>query len=55
MGNHKGVSRGEIDNDWACEAIPVREGHNRVELFAVNGTGRKGNCSYATSMPGNFA
>lgn len=47
--------RGEIDSDWACEAIPLREGRNRVELFAVNGTGQKRNSSYATSIPGNFA
>ena len=41
------VLSGEIDNDWDCERVEVREGRNRVELFAVNGTGRKGNCSYA--------
>ena len=52
--NGGNVFSGEIDNDWACEVVPVREGKNRVELFASNGTGRKGNCSYADVNTGEI-
>ena len=45
------VFSGEIDNDWDCGDVPVREGNNRTELFAVNGSGHKGNCSYADVNP----
>ncbi len=31
-----------------------REGNNRVEFFASNGTGRKGNCSYADANTGEI-
>ena len=48
------VFSGEIDNDWVCDDVPVREGDNRVELFAINGTGRKGNCSYADANTGEI-
>ena len=48
------VFSGEIDNDWVCDDVPVREGGNRVELFAVNGTGHKGNCSYADVNTGEI-
>ncbi len=52
--NGQRVHSGEIDNDWDCEDVPVHEGRNRVELFAVNGTGRKGNCSYADVNTGEI-
>lgn len=52
--NGGNVFSGEIDNDWACDVVPVREGKNRVELFASNGTGRKGNCSYADVNTGEI-
>lgn len=45
---------GEIDNDWDCETADVSEGENVVELYAVNGTGRKGNCSYADVNTGEI-
>lgn len=48
------VFSGEIDNDWVCDDIPVHEGNNRIELFAVNGSGRKGNCSYADVNTGEI-
>ena len=48
------VLSGEIDNDWDCKDVRVSEGRNRVELYAVNGTGRKGNCSYADINTGEL-
>ena len=48
------VFSGEIDNDWDCDDVPVHRGRNRVELFAVNGSGRKGNCSYADENTGEL-
>lgn len=48
------IFSGEIDNDWICEIVDVREGNNRVKLYAVNGTGRKGNCSYADANTGEI-
>lgn len=48
------VFSGEIDNDWACDTVNVSEGDNLVELYAVNGSGRKGNCSYADVNTGEI-
>ena len=48
------VLSGEIDNDWDCEDVRVSEGRNRVELYAVNGSGNKGNCSYADVNTGEL-
>ena len=49
------VFSGEIDNDWSCSAIDVRAGQRySVELQAINGTGRKGNCSYADVNTGEI-
>ena len=52
--NGSRIFSGEIDNDWICDAVDVNEGDNRVELYAVNGTGRKGNCSYADANTGEI-
>lgn len=52
--NGGSVFSGEIDNQWACEVVPVNEGRNRIKLYAVNGTGRKGNCSYANVNTGEI-
>lgn len=52
--NGGSVFSGEIDNRWACEVVPVNEGRNRIKLYAVNGTGRKGNCSYANVNTGEI-
>ena len=48
------VLSGEIDNDWDCKDVRVSEGRNRVELYAVNGSGNKGNCSYANVNTGEL-
>ena len=49
------VFSGEIDNDWSCNVIDVRAGQRySVELQAINGTGRKGNCSYADANTGEI-
>ena len=48
------VLRGEIVNEWACRAVPVTEGRNSIELYAINGTGRKGDCSYADANTGEI-
>ena len=46
---------GEIDNDWKCENFQVISGERyKIELFAINGTGRKGNCSYADVNTGEI-
>ncbi len=48
------VFSGEIDNGWVCDRVDVSAGRNRVELYAVNGSGRKGNCSYADVNTGEL-
>lgn len=48
------IFSGEIDNDWDCDTVDVSEGDNLVELYAINGTGRKGNCSYADVNTGEI-
>ncbi len=49
------IYSGEIDNDWDCEDINVQAGSDYViELFAINGTGRKGNCSCADINTGEI-
>ena len=40
----------EIVNEWSCRAVSLGEGRHDIELYAVNGTGYKGDCSY---MDGN--
>lgn len=52
--NGGNVFSGEIVNDWACSDVAVTEGRNAVELYAVNGSGRKGNCSYADANTGEI-
>ena len=45
----------EITNEWICEALDVRAGRSyEVELTALNGTGHKGNCSYADVNTGEI-
>ena len=47
------IFSGEIVNDWACHTLEVRAGESyAVELTALNGTGYKGNCSYADRQHG---
>ena len=50
------VFSGEIVNDWSCNLISVRSGQRySVELQAINGTGRKGNCSYRDANTGEIS
>ena len=38
---------GEIYNDWDCESFTAQAGREyAIKLYAINGTGRTGNCSY---------
>ena len=36
----------EIGNQWSCQEVALRKGRHETELHALNGTSRKGNCSY---------
>ena len=49
------IFSGEIDNDWVCKTLKVRGGESyAVELTALNGTGYKGDCSYADGNTGEI-
>ena len=52
--NHSQVFSGEIDNGWDCKDVRVTSGKNRVELYAINGTGNKGACSHADINTGEI-
>ncbi|SMN12535.1 hypothetical protein SPBRAN_1494 [uncultured Candidatus Thioglobus sp.] len=42
--NSSAVFRGEIENSWDCNTVDVNKGRNSIKLYAINGTGHKGNC-----------
>lgn len=45
----------EIFNAWSCRALTLREGRHNIELFAVNGTGFKGeDCSHEDANTGEI-
>jgi len=45
----------EIVNAWSCRTLTLREGRHDIELFAVNGTGYKGeNCNHADANTGEI-
>ena len=45
----------EIVNAWMCRTVPLGEGRHDIELFAVNGTGFKGeDCSHADANTGEI-
>ena len=52
--NGSQVFSGEIDNGWDCQDVRVTSGKNRVELYAINGTGNKGACSHADINTGEI-
>jgi len=52
--NGKGVFNGELYNRWDCRDVRVRSGRNSITLYAVNGTGYKGNCSHADTNTGQI-
>ena len=46
---------GEIVNAWMCRTVPLRDGRHDIELFAINGTGFKGeDCSHADGNTGEI-
>ena len=48
------VFSGEISNAWQCRDVPVSQGLNTVEMFAINGTGFKGSCSHRDANTGQI-
>ncbi len=49
------IFSGEIDNDWDCYRLRVRDRESyTVELTALNGTRYKGDCSYADGNTGKI-
>ena len=52
--NGTALLSGEILNAWNCRSVSLSEGRHEVELYAVNGTGYKGNCSYADGNTGEL-
>lgn len=49
------IFSGEIDNDWDCDTFTVQANREyAVELYAINGSGNKGNCSYANVNTGEL-
>ena len=48
------VFSGELFNREQCRIVPVRTGTNSIQLFALNGTGFKGNCSHADANTGRI-
>ena len=49
------IFSGEIVNEWDCQTIEVQGGETyEVELTALNGTGYKGDCSYADGNTGEI-
>ena len=45
----------EIVNAWMCRSVTLREGRHDIELFAVNGTGYKGeDCNHADANTGEI-
>jgi hypothetical protein len=50
--NGTAVVRQELFNASSCVSIPVNPGVNYVGVYAVNGTGFKGNCSFADANTG---
>ena len=52
--NGSAVLGGEIFNAWSCTSVSLREGRHDIELYAVNGTGYKGDCSYVDGNSGEL-
>ncbi|SMN01179.1 hypothetical protein SPONN_2256 [uncultured Candidatus Thioglobus sp.] len=52
--NGDAVFRGEIENEWDCNTADVNKGRNTIRLYALNGSGNKGSCSYADINTGEI-
>ena len=44
----------EIVNAWMCRSVTLHEGRHGIELFAINGTGYKGDCNHADGNTGEM-
>ena len=44
----------ETFNAWHCQTVSLRKGRHDIELFAVNGRGYKGGCSYIDGNTGEL-
>lgn len=44
----------EIVRQWSCQEVSLRAGRHDIELYAINGTGYKGNCSFADGNTGEI-
>ena len=45
----------EIANSWMCRSVTLLEGRHDIELFAINGTGYKGeDCNHADANTGEI-
>ncbi len=52
--NGRVVLSTEIVNRWFCQEVPLRAGRHDIYLYAINGTGNKGNCSFADANTGEI-
>ena len=52
--NGNEVFSGELFNARHCVTVPVREGANSIEMYALNGTGFKGACSHIDANSGQI-
>ena len=52
--NETVIFEGEITNEPVCRDVQVDKGENIVELYAINGSGLKGNCNYADVNTGQI-
>ena len=52
--NSDEVFSGELFNARHCVTVPVTEGSNAIEMYAINGTGYKGLCDHADVNTGQI-
>ena len=52
--NGRALFSGEIANGWSCQAVSLQHGSHDIELYAVNGTGFKGECSHEDANTGEL-
>ena len=52
--NSRRIFSGEIDHGWDCAKVRVTKGRNRIKMYAVNGTGYKGNCNHENVNTGEI-
>ena len=52
--NNRVIFSGELFNAWKCRRVPVQTGNNSIQMFAINGTGYKGNCDHSDANTGEI-